>query len=120
MKYAVAIIFAMIPALMHAVELDNIESQKIEYLIASIETLEGVEFIRNGKAHAARDAAKHLRLKLKKAGSRVKTAEDFIKYCASVSSMSGEPYQIRFADGHTVTAEVYLQQRLAEFEAAGP
>jgi hypothetical protein len=95
------------------------ESHKIDYLIAAIEMLEGAEFIRNGKAHAAKDAAEHLRLKLKKAGSRVKTAEDFIKYCASASSVSGKPYQIRFADGHIITAEAYLKQKLAEFEPEG-
>jgi hypothetical protein len=119
MKYLIVIILALISAVSHADEASDPENRKIEYLIASIETLDGAEFIRNGKAHAAKDAAEHLRLKLKKAGSRVKTAEDFIMYCASISSMSGEPYQIRFADGHAVTAEAYLKQKLAEFEPEG-
>jgi hypothetical protein len=116
MKYLIAILLASVSAVSHAD--GDIEIERIDYLITSIETLQNAEFIRNGKSHAARDAAEHLRLKLKKAGSRVKTAEDFIKYCASVSSTSGEPYQIRFADGHTVTAEAYLKEKLAEFEPA--
>jgi hypothetical protein len=117
MKYLIAVVFTLISTVSHAEDIPDIESRKIGYLITSIETLENAEFIRNGKAHAAKDAAAHLRLKLKKAGSRVKTAEDFIKYCASVSSVSGEPYQIRFADGQTVTAEAYLRQKLLEFKA---
>jgi hypothetical protein len=92
------------------------EARKIEYLITAIETLPNAQFIRNSTAYDAKDAADHLRLKLKMAGARIVTAEDFIRLCASVSSVSGSPYQIRFADGHTVKSEAFLRQKLAEFE----
>jgi hypothetical protein len=92
------------------------EARKVEYLIAAIETLPNAQFIRNGTAYDAKEAANHLRQKLKMASSRVVTAEDFIRLCASVSSFSGLPYQIKFADGHTVTSEAFLRQKLAEFE----
>jgi len=62
-----------------------------------------------------------MRAKLHIAGSRVKTAEDFIRYCASESSVSGLPYEIRFPDGRVVRSADFLRQKLAEFEAsAGP
>lgn len=48
----------------------------------------------------------------------MKTAEDFIRYCATQSSMSGQPYEIRFADGRVVKTAQYLQQKLAEYDAA--
>ncbi len=89
---------------------------KIAYLIASVETLQHAQFVRNGTAYDAKAAANHLRLKLRMAGSRVATADDFIRLCASASSVSGLPYQIRFADGRVVSSEVYLRQKLAEFE----
>ena len=92
-----------------------LEARKIEYLIAAIETLPNAQFIRNGTAYDAKGAADHLRLKLQNAGARVVTAEDFIRVCASVSSISGLPYQIRFADGNTVTSETFLRQKLLEF-----
>lgn len=117
MKYLIASLLAAISLASHAMNDDVAENRKIDYLIASIETLEGAEFIRNGKAYNARAAADHLRLKRRKAKSRVRTAEDFIKYCASASSMSGEPYQIRFADGSVMLTADYLRKRLAEFEA---
>ena len=100
----------------HAADSTSLESQKITYLIASVETLQGAQFIRNGSAYDAKAAADHLRLKLRKAGSRVVTADDFIRLCASASSVSGIPYQIRFADGRVFSSEAYLRQKLAEFK----
>ena len=93
-----------------------LESRKIDYLIAAIESLPNAQFIRNGTSYDAKSAAEHLRLKRRTAGRRVATAEDFIGLCASVSSVSGSPYRIRFADGRTVTAEAFLRKKLAEFE----
>ncbi len=94
---------------------DSREADKIQYLIASVETLQGAQFIRNGKAYDARRAADHLRFKLKAAGDRVKTAEDFIRLCASRSYLSGEPYRIRFSDGKSIEAEIFFRERLKHF-----
>jgi Family of unknown function (DUF5329) len=105
-----------ISAFAHATDSASLEGRKIDFLITSIETLQAAQFIRNGTAYSAKDAADHLRLKLRSAGSRVSTAEDFIRLCASASSVSGTPYQIRFSDGRTVSSEAYLRQRLAEFK----
>ena len=93
-----------------------LEARKIEFLIAAIETLPNAQFVRNGTAYDAKSAGEHLRLKLRNAGARVATAEDFIRLCASVSSVSGLPYQIRFLDGRTLSAEFFLRQKLLEFD----
>ncbi len=95
------------------------ETQRIDYLIRSVEQLSNAKFIRNDVAYDAQAAAAHLRLKLREAGSRVKTAEDFIRLCGSRSSMSGQPYQIRFADGTHVTSEAFLRAKLGELGARG-
>ncbi len=117
MRHFAALVMISFVALARAGELAPVESRKIDYLIAAVETLNDAQFIRNGTAYDARAAAAHLRLKLKSAGSRVRTADDFIRYCASVSSISDKPYQIRFSDGHVVTSEAYLRQKLSEFRA---
>ena len=104
-----------IGAFAHAADSASLESQKIAYLIASIETLQGAQFIRNGTAYSGKDAADHLRLKLRMAGSRVVTAEDFIRLCATASSVSGIPYEIKFADGSVISSETYLRSKLAGF-----
>jgi hypothetical protein len=99
---------------------DLSEAARIQYLIASVEALEGAKFIRNGSEHDARAAADHLRLKLKAAGNKVKTAEDFIKFCASRSSITGKPYLIRLADGTTLESEVFFRNKLRTFAGDKP
>ena len=99
---------------------DSRETAKIQYLIASVETMQGATFIRNGLEYDTRQASAHLRLKLKRAGDRVRTAEDFITLCASKSFMTGEPYQIRLADGTTVKAEAFFRKKLIAFAKGRP
>lgn len=99
---------------------DFSEAARIQHLIASVEALEGAKFIRNGSAHDARAASDHLRLKLKAAGNKVRTAEDFIKFCASGSSITGEPYLVQFSDGTTVKSEVFFRNKLKAFAADKP
>lgn len=99
---------------------DSGEAAKIQYLIGSVESLQGVVFIRNGSEYDARQAAEHLRLKLKRAGNRIKTAEEFIRLCASRSSLSGEAYRLKSPDGKTVDAEVFFRERLKTFPAGSP
>ena len=91
------------------------EQQKIDYLISTVATLHNASFIRNGGAYDAEQAAAHMRLKLRFAGSRVKTVDDFIVYCATGSSVSGTRYTIRFADGHSIDAATFLRGKLAVF-----
>ncbi len=94
------------------------ESARIDHLINFIGNLAGATFVRNGKDYGATEAAKHLQHKREKAGNRVKTADDFIRLCASQSYLSGEAYLIRFADGRTSTAEDVLREELARISAA--
>ncbi|HEV2608497.1 MAG TPA: DUF5329 family protein [Xanthomonadaceae bacterium] len=93
------------------------EQQKIDALIHSVEIMPGTPFIRNGTAYDGKAAAEHLQYKRSHAGDRIKTASDFITFCASKSSISGQPYQIRYADGRTVDAAVYLRDELKRIEA---
>lgn len=88
------------------------ENQKIEALIRSVEELKDAKFYRNGALHDAASAAKHLRMKWNKAGSRIKTATDFIEKVASSSSVSGEAYQIVYANGKRVLARQFFYEKL--------
>ena len=63
-------------------------------------------------------AAAHLRLKLDRAGARIKTAEQFIAFCATGSSISGQKYRIRLADGRTLDTAEFLRGKLALYQAA--
>jgi hypothetical protein len=94
---------------------DNIEKKKIEYLISSVENLKGAIFTRNGSEHDGKAAAEHLRLKLKNAGGRVQTADDFIRLCASKSYFTGKAYMIRLSNGKTIKSEKYFREKLKEY-----
>jgi len=96
---------------------DFSETGKINYLIASVEAMQGATFIRNGREHDARTASKHLRLKLRTMGGKIKTVEDFINLCASKSSMTGEPYLIRLADGSIIKSELFFNDKLKALAA---
>jgi hypothetical protein len=95
---------------------DAREQQRIDYLIESLGSLKGAVFIRNGTEYDADKARSHLQSKLAYGGERIKTAEDFIKSCATESSMSHKPYQIRFADGKTVATAAFFNSKLKEFD----
>ena len=103
----------------HAYGPSVVEAQKIEYLITSVATLQNAQFVRNGTSYDGKSAADHLRLKLKNAGSKIATVEDFIRLCGTGSSVSGIPYSIRFADGTTLNADLYFRQKLALFTPVG-
>lgn len=96
------------------------EQARIEYLIARVELLRDAQFIRNGTTYDAHAAADHMRRKLRFAGERVKSAEDFIRYCASASSVTGRAYEIRLGDGRTLTAAAFLSAQLAQFDRTHP
>jgi hypothetical protein len=118
LKYITVLFMTLLPlVVINAHAQDSLETTKIQFLITSVETLEGARFIRNGSGYDARSASNHLRLKLKAAGNKVKTAEDFINLCASKSSITGEPYLIKFADGTTVKSEIFFREKLKTFAA---
>ena len=96
------------------------EEEKIMMIIESIrDTPLGTQFIRNDKSYRVDDAVSHLKLKYSRTKSKVKTAEDFIKYVASGSSVSGKEYLLRYPDGTTVTAAVFFTEKLRKLEKKG-
>lgn len=106
-----SLLLASLPVLASA-QSDPVAAREVDALIADVAGLKGAVFIRNGSEYDAAKAAEHLRLKRSRAGDRVKTAEDFIRYCATASSMSGKKYRLRFADGREVDVAAYLHARL--------
>jgi hypothetical protein len=88
---------------------EDSEKQKIEAALARIET-SPFKFIRNDDEHDGKSAAEHLRRKLKSAGDKVKTFDQFIEHIATRSSMSGDPYLVKLGDGKTVELAKWLRE----------
>jgi hypothetical protein len=108
----VSIFICMLTAAI-ALALDSQTKAEINGLISYVGT-SGVRFIRNGTEYSAAEGAQHLRDKLARAGNRVKTTEDFITGVASTSYITGKPYLVKFADGHTQPTGDWLRAHLAE------
>jgi hypothetical protein len=94
------------------------EKDKIEHLIKTVENLSNAQFYRNGTYYDAKTAADHLRMKLKNAPvpTTYITAEQFIKYVASSSYMSGKEYHIKFEDGKIISSKEFLTKELHKLE----
>ncbi len=89
------------------------ENDKIHYLLSAVGSSEAT-FIRNGSEHSATEAQTHLEEKMKAAGSKVKTVDDFITLIASKSFQTGKPYLLKTKDGKTVEVAVWLREKLKQ------
>lgn len=94
--------------------------EEIESLLLYVAKLDGASFIRNGDAHSPKEAEAHLRLKWGQQKKEIRTAEDFIRLCATKSSVSGKAYSIKFKDGHEEEAASVLGKQLATLRAVSP
>jgi hypothetical protein len=113
MRQLFASIFTLLLTAALTLALDPHTKAEIDELISFVQT-SGVRFIRNGTEYSGAEGAQHLRDKLAKAGDRVKTTDDFIAGIASTSYISGKPYLVKFADGHTQPTGDWLRAHLAE------
>ncbi len=87
------------------------EEEKIEkllYIIAHTNLI----FIRNGDEHKPAEAASHLRSKWDYAKNDIHTVDDFIKKIGSKSSSSGKPYEVKFPNGKTIPAEIWMREQI--------
>ncbi len=94
--------------------LESPAKEEIEHLITSVEKSDAI-FVRNGTEYSSKEGADHMRYKLGQAGSKVKTAEDFITGIASKSYLSGKPYLMKQKDGTTTEVGPWLTKLLEEY-----
>jgi hypothetical protein len=88
------------------------EQKLIDTLIVRVSKMTTVTFMRNGKAHGAAEAAKHMQAKLDHFKDEIATAEDFIDRCASRSEMTGKPYKVKMPNGTQRDANEFLNAEL--------
>jgi len=78
--------------------------EEIAHLLAYIGQSDCI-FIRNGKEHDSAEGLEHIRMKYDHVKKRVDSAEDFIAYAASKSSLTGKIYRVRCGVEETATGE---------------
>ncbi len=86
---------------------------EIKHLFEYIENSK-CTFIRNGKEYNTKEALVHIQNKYEYTKRRIKSAEDFIKYAVTKSSMSGRPYTVRCDEREILSAE-WLSDELKTF-----
>jgi hypothetical protein len=104
--------------LIAAIVLIPVESQadteiEIKHIISYIENSKCI-FTRNGKEYSTKEALVHIQNKYKYTKRWIKSAEDFIKYTVTKSSMSGRPYTVR-CDGREILSAEWLSEELKRF-----
>ncbi len=100
----------------YGAELPASEQRKIEALIQHVASLTEAVFMRNNQAYPAKTAAQFLRGKWRATLEDITTAQEFIAKVASVSSTTGQPYRIRFPNGHEMRSGDYLRTVLQQLE----
>jgi len=76
------------------------------------------QYDRNGTVHDGPAARDHINMKYGHYRKKVKTAEDFIKYSASKSMISGRKYKIRCPDSEVVNASDWLLEELHRYRVS--
>jgi hypothetical protein len=77
------------------------------------------EFERNGTVYDSEEARAHIERKYNSVKSHVDETEDFIKYAATRSSLSGREYHVT-CDGKKQTSAEWLHDELARFRNKTP
>lgn len=83
---------------------------EIQHLLKFVESSQ-CTFLRNGSSHDSINARSHIEMKYNHVKSRVDSTEDFIKYAATRSSLSGKQYEVvcngkRHATGNWLLLEL--------------
>ena len=92
---------------------DNPE-QAIKYLLDFIANSD-CTFIRNGKSYAPKEALEHIKAKYEYFKTEIKTPEDFIRFAATKSELSGKPYLVKFKDGKEMECAEWLSKALDDY-----
>lgn len=88
-------------------------NDEIEHLLNFVAN-SGCTFERNGTEYDSVEARAHIQLKYDHIKKKVKNTEDFIRYAASQSSMSGKKYHAT-CNGKTITSREWLTNELEHF-----
>lgn len=110
-----ALILLVILVVSHRAESEEPVNREINHLLQYIENAD-CAFIRNGRVYDAVEARTHIQNKYDYFKARIKTTEDFIKYAATKSSMSGKPYKVRCNEREILCAE-WLKVELEKFRS---
>jgi hypothetical protein len=110
------------PMAAHSAELSPTVRTEIDHLLSHMEK-SGCEFFRNGTWYKDPKAVReHVETKYHyfMDKGRINSAEDFIKWSATKSELSGKPYLVKCGDGFEQKLSQWLTDELNQFRKAKP
>jgi hypothetical protein len=92
--------------------------QEIDHLLDFVAKT-NCKYDRNGTIHNGPEARDHINMKYEYYRDKVKTAEDFIKYSATKSKLSGKKYKIHCPNSRVMDSSDWLLNELKQFRESG-
>lgn len=90
---------------------------EIEHLLTFVASTE-CQYERNGTMHNGKEAVEHINKKYAYYSDDIESTEDFIKYSATKSKMSGKHYKIHCGDKAPITSQQWLLIELDTYREA--
>lgn len=114
-KLFVLIFFSILSAAVTAAPPETTKAE-VNHLFTYLKS-SNCKFNRNGSWYSAEEAADHLRTKYDYLVKQdlITTTESFIERGASVSSMSGKPYQVQCGDSEPIESAKWFMVELSRF-----
>jgi hypothetical protein len=112
-KHILAIIITLFISLVNA---DILPEQKLEigHLLNFVKT-SPCKISRNGELHKGNEAVSHIKRKYDHFKSDIKTAEQFIKYAATKSTLSGRHYMVKCGGNNPFKTKEWLLKELRNY-----
>ena len=86
---------------------------EVSHLLSFVETSDCL-FLRNNTTHTSVQARQHIERKLNHIKAKITSTEDFIRYAASKSSITGQRYLVDCGDGQ-ISSQQWLMDELLKF-----
>jgi len=90
------------------------QANEVDHLLNFVKT-SSCTINRNGTVHQGEKAVKHIQKKYDYFRDDIKTTEDFIKYSASKSTLSGKAYMAYCPDKKSVKTQLWLLEELKRY-----
>ena len=88
--------------------------EEIIHLMAFIGSTD-CQYERNGKIHTGIEAVKHIKSKSDYYSEKINTAEDFIQYAATKSTLTGRLYQVHCNGKPSISSHDWLMNELLKY-----
>ena len=114
MSYVYILIISIFLPLFAIADLPSKQQNEVMYLLDFVRN-SNCSIHRNGSKYSGKDAAKHIKKKYDYFIDDIKTTEDFIRYSATKSTMSGKLYEVICPDQNTMHTKIWLLRELKSY-----